>query len=1051
MSPESGPRRHSVEEDSRLATEAVRGNFITAAQLNEARAIQEKFSALGLAGRNLGEIFLQRGYLSRIDLRELYRRISPDVDLPVIGGYQVVSKVGEGGMGAVYEARQLSLDRKVALKILHPALAEDELYLKRFVREARAVALLNHANIVGGIDVGHAGKFHYFVMEFVEGKTVKEMLREEGFLPEKLSFEVARQVGLALDQASRHGLVHRDIKPENVILTEQNVAKLCDLGLARPEGIDDSLTESGATHGTPFYMSPEQACGESLDVRSDIYALGVTLYEMVTGERPFSGRTAAEVLVRQISEDPIAPRKRNGLLSVGAERVILKMMAKRPAERYQEPRQLVKDLEDVICNRMPKGVKDARLFATHKVEQASAIPAQHQSARRAFGMRIAILALATYGVLISWKAFTVDPAPNQDRIVFKGSNGGDANGEKSADPDWRARRLYLYALAYAKDQRKIADDPKHPDHAAMAQKIRSRFQQVVDEFTSSYWAFQARDQLDLLDARARGRQRNLLNQLRQDVRELCQKMSFAQAFERVEKHSWPAEWGREKTALDNEIQLAASRELEVVLARARAQQTKGKHIEAIALVEGFLARGLSIGRAGADQLLLQLRSGLAKTNVTRREASFARLDRLLFEAFTQQQKALRRYRIAEVQSDLEKKSKRTTDARLARRLRWLGSFLGCAQEVLRAAEAAFAAGAKKGMMANLRDRKGTLVAGRLESVEAGMIVMQVGDGQRTVSLADQPAEVVLAWAEKQTAGKPSIVSRAAFLAAAGRLLEAQQLLEARDHLFVELIVTLRRHTARRLLRRYRELEAEDKPHETLAALQELIARYGTTDPVLDNSAVLMARRRQLKGKLEGVRPLGKVITQERDRFKLRYDFVKRVEREDWGTWPHPVGVDSPFDDEVKWITGYLLCPGRGVGVIYRYRTVPPMDLRFSVSSSKDQKPGVALWWKQEEGASLKIELGQKGLLTVKWDFQRAGRAPVVVPVAVKKLTQELLPGISNIRFTLQANRLSLQLDGQVVLVTALKQKVQAGRLLILAPAGALRIREITLDGTLQPQ
>ncbi len=1028
---ESTAQRRGVEEDDRLAAEALRGNYITEAQLKEARAIQEKFSALGLARRSLGEIFLQRGSLSRISLRELYRRISPDVDLPQIGGYQVIAKVGEGGMGAVYEARQVSLDRKVALKLLHPALAEDELYLKRFVREARAVALLNHPNIVSGIDVGQEGRLHYFVMEFVEGQTVKEMLREEGFLPEKLSFEIARQVGLALEQASRHSLVHRDIKPENIILTEQYVAKLCDLGLARPEGGGDSLTESGATHGTPFYMSPEQACGEALDARSDIYALGVTLYEMVTGERPFTGRTAAEVLIRQIGDDPVSPRKRNGLLSVGAERVILKMMAKRPAERYQDPRQLVSDLEDVIGSRMPKGVKEAGLLATHKVSHESRADSTGRGRLLALGLLVLLLSL--YSAFVSWKAFRKE-APRPDKIVVQADG---TTAAKDRDPDWTARRLFEYAVRYDQAHRKAAIDEQNPDRVALVGRIKERYQQVAGQFPNSYWAFQAQDQLEQLSAREGDLRRRSLDQLRTAVREQCARNQFALAFERIGQFQWSPQWVAERIKLKEEVQLAASRELDAVLLKAREALNAGRHVVAISQIERFLGTNPPIDRARADRLLFEIRLAMAKVNVARRETQAARQDRLLYEAFTAQRKSLRRYQLEDVQRSLREQRKRASNPWLRRRLHSLEDFLLEGKQVTRAAEEALADSAKRGISTRLFDRAGKSVVGRLISVTAKMVVLRVGGGQRTVELADQPPSVVLWWAER-AAAKPDPKGHAAFLAAAGQLMEAQRMLEAQDDLVVDLLAILRRHSANELLRKYRQLEADDKPDETLAVLQVLIGQYADTAPVLDNGAVLLARRKDLLDKQAKaqVRPVGRILEQNRNRFKLAYFFGKQRETEDW-----------ELGQGVQWVKGYLRNPGKSAGIRYRYRISPPFQLRVTVVFSEGQQPGLVLYWEQAGGA-LRLHVPKNGLLTLHWKSLSSNQS---ILVAEKQLSNELLNGIYNIQLSLRKSELLLQLDGRLKFRTPLKRAATIGRLSIVAPAGALEIRKIILDGALQSQ
>jgi serine/threonine-protein kinase len=274
----------------------------------------------------------------------------------VLGGFEVLDLIGQGGMGSVYLARQISMDRTVALKILSPQLAKDQKYLERFFREARMSAVLNNVHIVQGIDVGEAEGFYYFAMEYVEGPTLAEILQERGRLSEQDALRVLLQVATALEHAHDRGLVHRDIKPANIIFsTKDKVVKLADLGLAK-RSVEQTadLTHHGHLVGTPYYMAPELVRGEAeADVRTDLYSLGATAYHMVTGKPPFEGNTPAEILVKHISEPLIPPDQVNLLLSPGACEVIEKMMAKEPKDRYQSARDVVVDVRRVLAGRSP--------------------------------------------------------------------------------------------------------------------------------------------------------------------------------------------------------------------------------------------------------------------------------------------------------------------------------------------------------------------------------------------------------------------------------------------------------------------------------------------------------------------------------------------------------------------------------------------------------------------------------------------------------------------------------------------------------------------------
>ena len=272
--------------------------------------------------------------------------------LKEIGGFEIVSKIGQGAMGAVFKARQKSLDRIVALKILPPSVAKDKAFTQRFVREARASAKLSHPNVVTGIDVGQDPKLGvwYFAMEFVEGPTCKQLLEERGTLPEDEALKIARDIAGALECAHQNGMVHRDVKPDNILIKDNGTAKLADLGLARQQKDDASLTQSGTALGTPFYMAPEQVRGQldSLDTRTDLYALGATLFHFVTGEVPFKGETSAVIMARHLSDPPPMANRICPDVSAGCSKLILRLMMKEPGQRIQTPGELIQQIDRLL-------------------------------------------------------------------------------------------------------------------------------------------------------------------------------------------------------------------------------------------------------------------------------------------------------------------------------------------------------------------------------------------------------------------------------------------------------------------------------------------------------------------------------------------------------------------------------------------------------------------------------------------------------------------------------------------------------------------------------
>jgi serine/threonine-protein kinase len=273
-----------------------------------------------------------------------------------IPGYLVLEKLGQGSMGTVYKARQVSMNRLVAVKVLHARLAANKDFLRHFQREAHLAAKLSHNNIVGAIDVGSAGNLHYFVMEYVEGKTIRQELDAGKIYPEREAVDVILQIAQALEHAGRRGLVHRDIKPGNIVRTPEGIAKLADLGMAR-ETRDQALArrERGLTLGTPYYIAPEQIRGQmNIDGRADLYALGATLYHMVTGHPPFPSKDMDEVLRCHLEEELTPPDHLNRALSSGLGEVVEFLMAKDRRQRYARAEDLIIDLECLLAGEAPR-------------------------------------------------------------------------------------------------------------------------------------------------------------------------------------------------------------------------------------------------------------------------------------------------------------------------------------------------------------------------------------------------------------------------------------------------------------------------------------------------------------------------------------------------------------------------------------------------------------------------------------------------------------------------------------------------------------------------
>lgn len=262
----------------------------------------------------------------------------------VIGNrYEILEKIGEGGMATVYKARCNILKRYVAVKVLREEYTTDEEFIKRFNTEAQAAASLTHPNIVSIFDVGHEDNVYYIVMELVQGKTLKEIINEDGVLPWKWSINIAIQVASALETAHKNNIVHRDIKPHNIIITEDGIAKVTDFGIAKAVS-NSTITAFGTTIGSVHYFSPEHARGGYTDAKSDIYSLGVVMYEMLTGRVPFDADTPVSIALKHMQEKPIEPMKLNPSIPFAINKIIMKAMEKEPSLRYQNATEMLKDL-----------------------------------------------------------------------------------------------------------------------------------------------------------------------------------------------------------------------------------------------------------------------------------------------------------------------------------------------------------------------------------------------------------------------------------------------------------------------------------------------------------------------------------------------------------------------------------------------------------------------------------------------------------------------------------------------------------------------------------
>ena len=398
--------------DSTLGRLVVERGLATPADLERLTA---KLKA-GDNDRTLSSLLVAEGLVTAKQLE----RIRPELDEQRAGqqipGYAIIRKLGAGAMATVYLAKQISLDRMVAIKILPQKFTSNEDFVARFYAEGKAAAKLNHPNIVQAIDVNRSGEYHYFVMEFVDGRTVYDDIVNNGPYGEDDAIRIGIETARALDHSHKQGFIHRDVKPKNIMIAdESNRTKLADMGLARAVSDREAAeAEAGKAYGTPYYISPEQIRGErDVDARADIYSLGATMYHMVTGQVPFDGQNPSAVMHKHLRNDLIPPDHINKGLSHGISEVIEVCLAKDRNKRYSSAADLVEDLEAIQRGESPmqaRKVFDVDALAglssgeSHG-QQAAALPQEVLSDQPAFWMAVTgwvAAAMMAIALLVAW-------------------------------------------------------------------------------------------------------------------------------------------------------------------------------------------------------------------------------------------------------------------------------------------------------------------------------------------------------------------------------------------------------------------------------------------------------------------------------------------------------------------------------------------------------------------------------------------------------------------------------------------------------------------------
>jgi tRNA A-37 threonylcarbamoyl transferase component Bud32 len=385
--------------------------------------------------------------------------------------YELEELVGTGGMSSVFRAHDALLERRVALKLLHDHVARDEEQVERFRREARAVAQLSHPNIVTVIDRGERDGRQYIVFEYVEGENLKQLVVRNGPLPVRRALEVALQVGRALAFAHHQGLVHRDVKPQNVLLPVGGEVKVTDFGIARSLDVE-GLTQTGSVVGTSHYIAPEQARGQPVDPRTDVYSLGAVLYELVTGEVPFPGESFVAVALRHVNEPPPSAREHRPDVSPRLDGAVGRAMAKDPAQRFRSMDEFVAELEECLVELGPDTEREETMVvpaATAEPTPARAPPIRPRR-RRALPLGLGALAALAAAAVVSVVYFGLPD------VGGDGNNGGGGGSPPAA-------HLQAVPLRAARTWDPEGDGSEHDDSIG----------QATDSDPATYWTTEGYD------------------------------------------------------------------------------------------------------------------------------------------------------------------------------------------------------------------------------------------------------------------------------------------------------------------------------------------------------------------------------------------------------------------------------------------------------------------------------------------------------------------------------------------------------------------------------
>ena len=731
--------------DEKFAEAALEQKLVSRDHIQKCLAEIKRSESFGQA-IPLDALLVRKRLITREQADAVLNALTRKRALGRIGGFELMEEIGRGGMGTVYKARQISMDRMVALKVLPPHLAKNKAYIERFFKEARAVARLSHINIIQGYDVGEASGYYFFAMEFIDGESVAARLIRDGRVSEAESLNVVEQICRALAHAqSVAGIIHRDIKPDNIMITKSGMAKLADLGLAKSAG-EGAAGDIAA--GTPHYVSPEQARGQAdVDTRSDIYSLGATLFHMVTGQPPFDGPTPEAIINLHATQEVPAPRGINAALSTNVCKLIATMMAKSPDDRYQSPDELLQDISLVKEGIPPQ--KGLKLGGTST--GASRAAARHRSSA------LPVTAVLISLVIIAGAAFAILNQPGSAPPVV------DSPRDRFAK---EAGRAYEDAAAAEKE---------NPWKYA---EIIQKFAMVGGKYADTPSGRQALQKVETLTRERIRNAESTFAKVKKEADELAAKEQYAKAVaawnDNYPKRLVFDDWDGKVKAEVARINSKARSRLTELEARVQAEVEKGQFDDAIKMLQTGVAFGYKDVSERLNASIADVRKRAAeharKLGYERKKSAQVKFSRLLADVVTLEQKRNYAAALNACEAYVKELGDSEESGAFADKARELQDEVQTADEIWNAGMAAL----RKLIGSPVEVRaKGIKLSGKLRKVSDATFVVETPANVITNNLSDVDPETWLWLAGVTTDDRYTVVRQAKFLLAVGALEKAK--------------------------------------------------------------------------------------------------------------------------------------------------------------------------------------------------------------------------------------------------------------------------------------